>query len=211
MARTEPFERFASRYERWFQRHPSAYQSELAAIRALLPRGIAGRGLEIGVGTGRFAAALGLGYGVEPAEAMRKLAQERGLCVAAGVSEALPFRGASFALALMVTTVCFVDDLDASLQEARRVLAPGGIFMVGLVDRDSPLGERYQRQRAENVFYREATFYRPREIESAMERAGFHRFAFCQTLFRPLEEIRSPEPIREGHGTGSFVAIRGEL
>jgi SAM-dependent methyltransferase len=211
MARTEPFERFAGRYEKWFERHPSAYRSERAAIQALLPKAVPGRGLEIGVGSGRFAAELGLRYGAEPAEAMRRVASERGLRVAAGVAEALPFRNASFTHALMVTTVCFVDDLDASLHEARRVLVPGGILLVGLVDRESPLGERYQRQRAENVFYREATFYSPREIQTAMVRAGFRRFVFRQTLFRPLEEIRAPEPVREGHGAGSFVVIRGEL
>jgi hypothetical protein len=41
-----------------------------------------------------------------------------------------------------------------------------------------------------------------------MERAGFRRFAYRQTLFRPLDEILAPEPVREGHGEGSFVAIR---
>jgi SAM-dependent methyltransferase len=211
MPRTEPFERFAERYETWFERHPWAYRSELAAIRALLPGRIEGRGLEIGAGTGRFAAPLGLRYGVDPARAMWRMAAGRGLRVAAGVAEALPLRDGSFTVALMVTTVCFVDDLDGSLREARRVLAPRGILVVGLVDRESPLGERYRRHRAENVFYRDATFYTAGEIAAGLERAGFRRPAFRQTLFRPLEEIHAPEPVREGHGEGSFVAVRAGL
>ena len=46
------------RDEAWFSRHEAASLSELLAVRALLPWEV--RGLEIGVGTGRFAAPLAL-------------------------------------------------------------------------------------------------------------------------------------------------------
>jgi hypothetical protein len=54
--KTEPFVLYYRRYDDWFERHRAAYLSELLAIRALLPW--EGRGLEIGVGTGRFAGPL---------------------------------------------------------------------------------------------------------------------------------------------------------
>jgi hypothetical protein len=54
MPRIEPFEAHAERYEAWFERHPAAYASELLALRPFVP--LSGRGLEIGVGSGRFAA-----------------------------------------------------------------------------------------------------------------------------------------------------------
>ena len=58
MPRTAPFEAHHRRYDDWFVRHAAAYQSELLAVRALLPwRGL---GLAIGVGTGRFAVPLGV-------------------------------------------------------------------------------------------------------------------------------------------------------
>ena len=56
------FDQHCRRYEKWFATHAAAYYSELLAIRALLPCG--GDGLEVGVGTGRFAAPLGVRVGV---------------------------------------------------------------------------------------------------------------------------------------------------
>lgn len=92
--RTAPFVRHHRRYDEWFERHRAAYLSELLAARALLPW--SGRGLEIGVGTGRFAAPLGVAFGLDPAAEMLGYARERGIGVVRAVAEALPFaRGAS--------------------------------------------------------------------------------------------------------------------
>ena len=52
MPRIEPFEAHAARYDAWFERHQAAYVSELLALRSFVP--LSGRGLEIGVGSGRF-------------------------------------------------------------------------------------------------------------------------------------------------------------
>ena len=54
--RIEPFVVHHRRYDEWFEHHEAAHLSELLAVRALLPW--KGRGLEIGVGTRRFAAPL---------------------------------------------------------------------------------------------------------------------------------------------------------
>jgi hypothetical protein len=72
------FEESAHEYDDWFSCHEIAYRSELAAVRSLLPLG---RGMEIGVGTGRFAAPLRIEVGVEPAQAMAKFARNRGINV----------------------------------------------------------------------------------------------------------------------------------
>jgi hypothetical protein len=84
----EPFSVHPRRYDEWFARHEAAYLSELLAVRALLPS--RGNGLEIGVGTGRFAAPLGVACGVDPAVPALAYARERGVHVACGVAEALP-------------------------------------------------------------------------------------------------------------------------
>jgi hypothetical protein len=60
---TSSFNSHHRRYEAWFSRHEAAF-SELLAVRALLPW--EGKGLEIGVGTGRFSAPLGVEVGVDP-------------------------------------------------------------------------------------------------------------------------------------------------
>jgi ubiquinone/menaquinone biosynthesis C-methylase UbiE len=209
MPKTEPFEKHVDHYEQWFLDNPLAYISEIKAIQALLPK--SGEGVEIGVGSGRFAAPLKIRHGVEPAAKMAELARKRGIEVTEGTAERLPFEDERFDFALMVTTLCFVDDPQAALREASRVLKPGGVLVVGLIDRESPLGKNLQRQKGESLFYREATFHSAAEVVELMKGAGFADFAFTQTLFRPLAEIEGVEPVREGHGDGSFVAIRGKI
>jgi SAM-dependent methyltransferase len=201
------FEQHVDQYEGWFMDHPLVYVSELHALRELLREG--GKGVEIGVGTGRFAVPLGIPTGVEPSPAMGILAKKRGVDVIKGVAEKLPFGDSEFNTVLMVTTVCFLDDMDAAFSEVRRILKPGGFFIVGFVDRDSPLGKLYRSKKDRSSFYKDATFYSADDILSHMRQAGFSDFAFRQTLFGSLEEIEEAEPVQEGYGTGSFVVVRG--
>jgi len=81
------FEHFVNEYEEWFLKHKFAYLSELKAVKALLPEG---RGVEIGVGTGRFAVPLKIKIGVEPSKRMGKIARRRGILVIEGTAENLP-------------------------------------------------------------------------------------------------------------------------
>jgi SAM-dependent methyltransferase len=113
-----PFERYQQRDDDRFEQHRAAYVSELIAVRALLPW--RGRGLEIGVGTGRFAAPLGVEFGIDPAAETLAYARARGVRVACAVAEALPFGQAVFDYAMIVTTICFVADASAMLAQARR-------------------------------------------------------------------------------------------
>ncbi len=204
MAKTKPFERHAEAYEQWFERNAERYASELEAVRRLMPGDGTGA-LEVGVGSGRFAAPLGIRRGVEPSRAMARRAVERGIRVCAGVAERLPFLDERFGLVLMVTTICFVDDLPRSLREARRVLKPGGRVLLGFVDRESGLGRRYERRRAESRFYREATFYSATEVRSRLEEAGFVLAGSAQTLM-PGEPSAT---VRDGFGEGAFVVLEG--
>jgi SAM-dependent methyltransferase len=205
-ARVAPFVRHHQRYEDWFERHRVAYLSELLAVRALLPWG--GRGLEVGVGTGRFAGPLGVEFGIDPAAEMLTYARSRGVRVACAVAEALPFAHATFDYALIVTTICFVDDATAMLAEARRTLKPGGELVIGFIDRTSDLGRHYEAHREDNVFYRNANFFSGDEVERLLAEAGFGAPVWAQTLCRPLQEIREIEPMRAGRGQGSFVVVR---
>jgi len=208
MARIQPFEEHFEEYEKWFQEHRIVYESELQAVREMLP--VSGKGLEIGVGSGRFAAPLGIGTGVEPSPRMGELARQKGISVIEGIAEDLPFSDSQFDYALMVTTICFVDDLDLSFREASRILKDDGVLVIGFIDRQSPVGQVYQKFRGKSNFYRMATFYSVEEVLESLKRAGFRNFSFNQTIFRALNEITDPEPIRAGYGEGSFVAIRAE-
>ena len=206
MARTAPFERHHERYDQWFERHHAAYHSELLALRALVPT--RGFGLEVGVGSGRFAAPLGISTGVDPAGSMLHYAAHRGIRVARAVAEALPFRPGLFDHALVVTTICFVDDAAGMLAEIHRVLRADGMLCVGFVDRDTALGRFYLSQRADNVFYRDAVFYASADVDGLVREAGFRDLRWVQTLLGPPDTMTEIEPVRDGHGTGGFVVVR---
>lgn len=194
-----------SRYEAWFIRHEAAYHSELLAIRALMPwRGL---GLEIGVGTGRFAGPLGMQIGIDPSKTMLTYSIKRGVAGIQGVAEALPFKNAVFDHALVVTTICFVEDPKAMLAEARRVLKPAAPLVIGFVNRASMLGRHYLKHQAENVFYREAKFYSTVEVEKLLDETGFFDQTWGQTLSKPLKDVQEIEPVREGCDDGGFVVV----
>lgn len=205
MPRIEPFEAHAERYDAWFERHQASYVSELLALRAFVP--LSGRGLEIGVGGGRFAAPLGVEVGVDPSRTMLERARARGIEVFEGAAEHLPFADDSFDHALVVTTLCFVDSPAAMLAEARRVLRPAGTLVIGFIDRDSPLGRDYEAHREASVFYRDATFYCARDVERLLLEAGFSVRSWAQTLARPLAETANIEPARPGRGECAFVVV----
>ncbi len=204
--KSNPFEAYHGRYEAWFQSHAAAYYSELLAVRAMLPWH--GLGVEIGVGTGRFAAPLGIEVGLDPSRAMLAYAIERGIFGIQGIAETLPFKDVVFDYAIVVTTICFVNDLQKMLNEAHRVLKSGAPLVIGFVDRASMLGQHYLAHQAESVFYREARFYSVLEIERLMGHAGFVDLVWRQTLTKPLNEIQEIEPPCDGHGDGGFVVVK---
>lgn len=206
MARTGPFDKHAEEYEEWFSRNPYVYRSELKALASFIPANA--EGLEIGVGSGKFAEPLGIRFGVEPSGRMRGLAESRGIRVFDGVAENLPFPDSRFDYALMVTTICFLDDAAKSFKEAARVLRPGGSFVAGFVDRDSPLGLLYQQRREQNLFYREATFYGASEVVGLLEENGFVQPRTIQTVFGRMEDILCVQDFESGSGRGGFVVVR---
>jgi len=201
MAKTSPFDAHSEEYDRWFDDHGPLYEAELKALYSVVPK--TGDGLEIGVGSGKFAAPLGVRTGVEPSQEMAKKARIRGIEVHPGVAENLPFPDKQFDYALMVTTICFVDDIQLAFKEARRVLKEDGMIVLGFVDRESEIGRAYLKRKHESVFYKDATFYSTEEVLVHLEQSGFTDPKVLQTLFAdpPIDAIRP------GYGSGSFVVI----
>jgi len=206
MPRIAPFERYPKRYDRWFNNNFHAYESELFAIQKKIPKGKFG--IEIGVGSGRFAAPLGIKLGVEPSAKMRMLSKEKDIDLIDSIAETLPFRDSMFEFVLMVTTICFIDDIDLSFKEAFRILRKEGKFIIGFIDRKSPIGKKYEKYKENNVFYEIADFYSVEEVISHLKKAKFKNLTFNQTIFNDLSNIIKPEPVKEGCGEGSFVVIQ---
>ncbi len=206
MAGVKVFDKYFERYDAWFETNKFVYESELVAVKKMLPKNK--NGVEIGVGTGRFAHALGIKVGIEPAKRMSNIARKRGILVTEETAEQMHFKNSEFDFALMVTTVCFLDDVVTAFKEARRILKPGGFLIIGLVDKKSSLGRFYFKNRRHSHFYRNATFYSVDEIIKYLEKAGFRDFKFVQTIFRGLIHIDKVEPVKSGYGAGSFVVIK---
>ncbi len=206
MAKVEAFEKHAGEYDQWYDAHPFVYASELEAIKRLLPENA--EGIEVGVGTGRFAAPLGIKVGVEPSQAMREIARSRNIDVVEGIAEELPFPDEQFDHVLFVTTICFVNSLEQAFAEAHRVLKPGGSILVGFVDRNSALGRKYENRRNDSRFYKNAVFRSVNEVAASLEQVGFSQLQYVQTLFSPLSEIEKREPIEEGYGKGAFIVAK---
>lgn len=203
MTKLAPFDTQANDYDVWFETHSDLYRAELEAVRSFIPA--SGNGVEIGAGSGRFAAPLGIPIGVEPAPRMAELARQRGIEVLEGIAEALPFTDSSFDFAVMVTVVCFLDDIVQAFREAGRILKSNGILVIGFIDRESELGQQYGQKKEQSRFYRDASFYSVDELEALLTKAGFSDFAYRQTLFPG--EI-SGQDVMEGHGSGGFVVIQ---
>lgn len=206
--RERVFEEAAEKYDQWFDKNRHAYESELLALRRFIPK--AGKGLEVGVGTGRFASPLGIPIGVEPAKAMAEIAQRRGIKVYRTKAENLPFDNESFDFILMVTTICFVENPIQTLKEAERVLKPNGHIILGMIDKDSPLGKLYESRKKESTFYRYANFYSVNQVTNWLRQLKYAYIKICQTIFKNPEEIMAIEPIKEGYGEGGFVVISAE-
>lgn len=200
---TNPFDEQAVEYDAWFEKHRDLYLAELAAVRSFTLD--SDSGIEIGVGTGRFAGPLGIPIGVEPSPRMAKLARQRGIEVIEGVAENLPFADNSFDFAVMVTVVCFLADVTQAFQEAFRILKPKGTLVIGFIDRESELGKHYRQKNDQSRFYRDATFYSVGELEALLTKADFSNFDYRQTLL-PGETTNLS--VREGHGSGGFVVIK---
>ncbi len=205
---SEVFEASANEYDHWFNRHGFVYRSELAAVQALMPP--AGCGLEIGVGTGRFAGPLGVKVGAEPARAMAEIARTRRIRVIQASGEALPFVAGSFDFILMITVLCFLSDPFQALREATRLLKPQGRLIIGTIDPDSPLGKIYEATKTEHKFYRNAQFYSVSQVSDWLRRLAYENLSTCQTIFKDIPKIADLEPVKPGHGEGIFVVIAGD-
>jgi len=171
MPKTKPFDDYISEYEEWFVQNSAVYSSEVKAIKNI--SGVPENAVEIGIGSGLFAEPLGIKTGIEPSETMREMAKERGLHVIDGVAENLPWKDNSIDYVLMVTTICFVDDVKKSLSEVYRVLQDRGSFIIGFVDKNSPIGQLYQKNKEKSLFYKDATFFSTEELYEYLKEAGF--------------------------------------
>ncbi len=207
----EVFEQGASRYDAWFEtaRGRAIFASEVRCLRRLsadLPR----PWLEVGVGTGQFAAALGMDVGVDPAVAPLQYAQGRGITAAAALGQALPFADNQFGAAFVIVTICFADDPSGLLAEARRVVKGDGGVVLGIVPAGSAWARLYaSKGTSGHPFYSQATFFSLGDLVSLARSAGLRLQRSASTLFQPPSRrtFEVEDPRDEACEEAGFVSV----
>ena len=153
------FSELAREYDSWYRENEEVYKKELECVKKL----VKGKCLEVGAGTGAFAAPLGC-LALDPALGALKLAKEKGCEAALGVAESLPFRSKSFDSVLFVTSLCFVQDPERALREALRV---GKNVGVCALVRESELVKKYiEKGRRGHPIFKHARFFSEKELEA---------------------------------------------
>lgn len=155
-----------------------------------------GKVLELGIGMG-----LNLRFydpdkvesvaGVDPAAELRARAEAAprdprlNLSVRDGTAEALPFEAASFDTVVCTFTLCSVHTPRAALDEARRVLRPGGTFLFCEHGRSPDAEVAKWQRRVEPVWKRLAGgCHLTRPIADAIAEAGF-RVERVESMYVP--------------------------
>jgi len=207
------FNSLASDYDAWFEQEGRLiFASEVEALRpvlSLLPR----PWIEVGVGSGRFAQALGIDIGLDPSSKLLEIARSRGINVFLGRGEEMPFQDGVFGTVFFVVTLCFVDSPRRTLSEAARLLKSGGKVVLGMVLRGSPWGQLYQAEKQRgHRFYSHAMFYSYGEVDVLLKQAGFSVEQVTSTLFQNPGEVNHTELPRQGFSAdaGFTVILAGK-
>jgi ubiquinone/menaquinone biosynthesis C-methylase UbiE len=201
----EVFDKEWQKYDEWYDKNPAIFQSELKAISKLIP---CGDGLEIGVGTGRFASYFRLPFGVDPAFSALCLSEKRNISVAQGIGEELPFKDRTFPFVLIVATLCFVKNPTLVLKETHRVLKNGGTLILAILNKSSAWGRFLQHKATRSQFFRNAQLHGSNEIFSFLHKTDFRVVSTVQTLFHTPPEVLACEEPQKGIKKGGFVVFK---
>ena len=208
-----PFDDLASAYNAWFDEEGKLiFAIEVPAFHEVLPS-LPKPWLEIGVGSGRFAQALGIETGVDPSIKLLEMARKRGITTFLGRGEQELFDKGSFGTVFLIVTLCFVDSPLDVLKEAYRIMAPGGKIVLGLVLKESPWGKFYQQKKKQgHRFYKYATFYRYDEVAKLLEQSGFSIEQVISTLFQRPDKVKRMELPQRGYSSsaGFTVIVAGK-
>jgi SAM-dependent methyltransferase len=209
---SSPFDDLAPEYDAWFDKDGSlVFLIELQAFELILPS-LTKPWLEIGVGSGRFAQALGIETGLDPSIKFVRMARRRGINAFQGRGEQELFKEGSFGAVFLIVTLCFLDSPLDVLKEAERILVPGGKLVLGLVLKEGPWGQFYQKKKEQgHRFYKFATFHSLDEVVRLLAQAGFTIERVISTLFQRPGEVNHVEEPRDGYSpeAGFTVIVAG--
>ncbi len=179
------FDELAGTYEEWFATRLGAFvdRREKDLILGLLRPEQGELILEVGSGTGHFlrevARSGALCVGIEPSAGMLSVATSRPVAnvgYVRGRGESLPFKEASFDSLLFMTTLEFVQDVDAAIREATRVVRPSGRLVFGVLNAHGPWA---RMRKHEGGLWSEARFFCAAELEALLSPLGLVQVDYC--------------------------------
>ena len=215
------FDDWPERYETWFSTPlgEQVRRVEGALILEMLDPAPGERILDVGCGTGIFTMDyLSAGaevVGLDISAPMLTLAERKAAALpftpVLGDMLDLPFVDACFDKVVSVTALEFVTEGRRAVAEMFRVTRPGGLIVVGTLNRLSPWAERRlaKTARGEAHVLQTAVFRSPEEVLSLARTKGTAKTVvhFQKDDLEDLEEIERMGQAR-GLETGAFVAAR---
>jgi len=207
----QTFNERVEEYDRWFE-DSLLFEIELTALRAITeelphPR------LEIGVGPGRFARALNVTFGIDPATSPLQLANRRGIISINAIGEQLPLQSESMGTVFLLFTLCFLSDPAAVFKECLRVMKPDGRLVIGFIPKNSPWGLRLGEQgKKGHPYYHHAHFRTIADTVSMLSNSGFILLESWFTLLQQPDRLVELEHPRVGvdEQAGFCVLICGK-
>lgn len=218
------FDELAETYEAWFATRLGTFVDRLESelIVALLQPNPGRTILEIGSGTGHFLRYLARAgarcVGIEPSAEMVSVAVKRSpraIDYVRGRGESLPFKDMSFDGFLCMTTLEFVQDVDAVIKEAARVVRPGGRLVLAVLNAGGPWARARKR---EGGLWGQARFFRAADLEALLSPIGAIRLEYCVHV--PPWAGRLPGPLlpfadwllgRLFPGSGALIGVQVTL
>jgi SAM-dependent methyltransferase len=212
-SKIDAFDSLARAYDSWFEQEGRLIlASEVEPLKQALPL-LPKPWIEIGIGSGRFAQALGIDIGLDPSRELLKIARNRGISVFLGRGEEMPYQDGVFGTAFFIVTLCFVDSPRRTLGEVARLLEDQGKMVLALVLKESPWGQLYQaKKETGHRFYKYARFYNYGEVDMFLMQTGFSVEKVVSTLFQSPGEVDHIELPRQGFSVdaGFTVILAGK-
>lgn len=189
----------AEAYDRWYATSPGLWADRLEkkAVFELLPSVNGLRFIDAGCGTGNITKVLAtqgaVAVGLDPSAAMLSRAKlktpegHKAMAWVQGDLLQLPFRANSFAGAVSILALDFIPSREAALLELARVLRPGGVLVIGVLNRFSLWTlKRQVRGWFRTSPWREINFLGARDLMGLLQQTKlFHQFQWRRAVYWP--------------------------